>query len=67
MDAGVCSYRGAVGYNVSRSYGQLIVYCGVGGYASTWYFVLTHVLGFDNVVMYDGSAQEWSQYYDMEL
>ncbi|KAK1756666.1 Rhodanese-like domain-containing protein [Echria macrotheca] len=59
--------RGGVGYGVSRSYGQIIVYCGVGGYASTWYFVLTRILGFENVVMYDGSAQEWSQYYDMEL
>jgi len=59
--------RGAVGYGVSRSYGKIIVYCGVGGYASSWYFVLTRILGFENVVMYDGSAQEWSQYYDMEL
>ncbi|KAK5651676.1 hypothetical protein OQA88_11742 [Cercophora sp. LCS_1] len=59
--------RGAVGYGVSRSYGKIIVYCGVGGYASTWYFVLTRILGFENVVMYDGSAQEWSRYYDMEL
>jgi thiosulfate/3-mercaptopyruvate sulfurtransferase len=59
--------RGAVGYGVSRSYGKIIVYCGVGGYASSWYFVLTRVLGFDNVVMYDGSAQEWSQHYEMEL
>ncbi|KAL2257017.1 hypothetical protein VTK26DRAFT_774 [Humicola hyalothermophila] len=59
--------RGAVGDGVSRSDGQIIVYCGVGGYASSWYFVLTRILGFDNVVMYDGSAQEWSQYYDMEL
>lgn len=59
--------RGAVGYGVSRSYGKIIVYCGVGGYASSWYFVLTRILGFDNVVMYDGSAQEWSKYYDMEL
>ncbi|KAK3324940.1 Rhodanese-like domain-containing protein [Apodospora peruviana] len=59
--------RGAVGYNVGRTYGKIIVYCGVGGYASTWYFTLTRILGFENVVMYDGSAQEWSQYYDMEL
>ncbi|EGS17845.1 uncharacterized protein CTHT_0072010 [Thermochaetoides thermophila DSM 1495] len=59
--------RSKVGYGVSRSYGEIIVYCGVGGYASTWYFVLTRILGFDNVKMYDGSAQEWSKYYDMEL
>ncbi|KAK0653169.1 Rhodanese-like domain-containing protein [Cercophora newfieldiana] len=59
--------RGAVGYGVSRSYGEIVVYCGVGGYASSWYFVLTRILGFENVKMYDGSAQEWSLYYDMEL
>ncbi|KAK4039653.1 putative thiosulfate sulfurtransferase [Parachaetomium inaequale] len=57
----------AVGYGASCSSGRLIVCCGVGGYASSWYFVLTRILGFDNVVMYDGSAQEWSQYCDMEL
>lgn len=57
----------AVGEDLSRTEGQVIVYCGVGGYASTWYFILTRILGFENVVMYDGSAQEWSQYYDMEL
>jgi thiosulfate/3-mercaptopyruvate sulfurtransferase len=59
--------RGAVGFGAGRSYGQIIVSCGVGGYAATWYWVLMQVLGFDNVVMYDGSAQEWSKYYDMEL
>ncbi|KAM7214889.1 Rhodanese-like domain containing protein [Rhypophila decipiens] len=59
--------RSVVGYSVGRTYGQIIVYCGVGGYASTLYFTLTRILGFDNVVMYDGSAQEWSKYYDMEL
>ena len=59
--------RSVVGYSVGRSYGQFIVYCGVGGYASTLYFTLTRILGFENVVMYDGSAQEWSRFYDMEL
>ena len=38
----------------------IIVYCGVGGYASTAYFVLSEVLGYNNVRMYDGSAQEWT-------
>jgi len=37
----------------------VIVYCGVGGYASSWWFVLTQVLGYPNVKLYDGSAQEW--------
>lgn len=38
---------------------EIIVYCGVGGYASTTYFVLSEVLGYRNVRIYDGSAQEW--------
>jgi thiosulfate/3-mercaptopyruvate sulfurtransferase len=39
---------------------EIIVYCGVGGYASTAYFVLSQVLGYKNVKIYDGSAQEWT-------
>jgi thiosulfate/3-mercaptopyruvate sulfurtransferase len=39
---------------------EIIVYCGVGGYASTAYFVLSEVLGYKNVKIYDGSAQEWT-------
>jgi thiosulfate/3-mercaptopyruvate sulfurtransferase len=38
---------------------EIIVYCGVGGYASSWWFVLTQVLGYQNVKFYDGAAQEW--------
>jgi thiosulfate/3-mercaptopyruvate sulfurtransferase len=50
---------GVVGqYFVPR---QIIVYCGVGGYASTDWFVLSQVLGYRNVKVYDGSYQEWSQ------
>lgn len=40
---------------------EVIVYCGVGGYASAWWFVLTQVLGYENVKFYDGSAQEWGK------
>lgn len=43
----------------------IIVYCGVGGYASSWWFVLTQVLGYQNVKLYDGAAQEWAKYDDM--
>ena len=39
---------------------EIIVYCGVGGYASTAYFVLSEVLRYNNVRLYDGSAQEWT-------
>ncbi len=38
---------------------EIIVYCGVGGYASSWWFVLTRVLGYENARFFDGSAQEW--------
>jgi len=44
---------------------EVIVYCGVGGYASSWWFVLTQVLGYENVKIYDGAAQEWALHYDM--
>jgi thiosulfate/3-mercaptopyruvate sulfurtransferase len=44
---------------------EIIVYCGVGGYASSWWFVLTQVLGYRNVKFYDGSAQEWVKTEDM--
>jgi len=44
---------------------EIVVYCGVGGYASSWWFVLTQVLGYENVKIFDGSAQEWVMYYDM--
>lgn len=46
---------------------EIIVYCGVGGYASAWTWVLSTVLGYRNIKMYDGSAQEWVRYYDMEI
>lgn len=38
---------------------QIIVYCGVGGYASGDWYVLSEILGYHNVKLYDGSAQEW--------
>ena len=45
---------------------EIIVYCGVGGYASSWWFMLTQVLGYKNVKIFDGSAQEWvMKKYDM--
>jgi thiosulfate/3-mercaptopyruvate sulfurtransferase len=55
---------GVVGRQVCGWWGyfprEIIVYCGVGGYASTNYFVLSEVLGYENVKIYDGSAQEWT-------
>ncbi|KAF2476834.1 Rhodanese-like protein [Lindgomyces ingoldianus] len=46
---------------------EIIVYCGVGGYAGAVYWVLNTVLGFCNVKFYDGSSQDWVKVYDMEL
>jgi len=59
MAAGVIGEPGTAG---SR---ETIVYCGVGGYASSWWFVLTQILGYQNVKLYDGSAQEWAKKHDM--
>lgn len=39
---------------------EVICYCGVGGYGSTWWFILTQMLGYTNVKLYDGAAQEWT-------
>jgi thiosulfate/3-mercaptopyruvate sulfurtransferase len=49
--------EGLVGTDSSR---EVIVYCGVGGYAATWWYLLTQVMGFNNVKLFDGSAQEWT-------
>ena len=49
---------GVVGKDASR---EIIIYCGVGGFSSTWWFVLSEVLGYTNVKIYDGSAQEWTR------
>jgi thiosulfate/3-mercaptopyruvate sulfurtransferase len=59
---GSCGYKG-------HGSQEIIVYCGVGGYASSWWFVLTQVLGYKNVKIYDGSAQEWAgnEFYDNEM
>ncbi len=40
---------------------EIIIYCGVGGYTSTWWFLLTQLLGYKNVKFYDGSAQDWAR------
>ena len=39
---------------------EIIAYCGVGGYASSLWFVLHEVLGYTDVKIYDGSMQEWT-------
>ncbi len=39
---------------------EIITYCDTGRLASGWWFVLSEVLGYQNVKMYDGSIQEWA-------
>jgi thiosulfate/3-mercaptopyruvate sulfurtransferase len=56
---------GVIGRHGRHGDQEIVVYCGVGGYASSWWFVLTQVLGYEDVKLYDGSAQEWVRYYDM--
>ena len=53
---------GVVGKDKSK---EIIVYCGRGNNGSVWWFVLTQVLGYNNVKFYDASSQEWVRYYDM--
>lgn len=42
---------------------EIIVHCGVGGYAGVIYWVLEKVLGYTNVKFYDGAAQDWVRHY----
>lgn len=46
---------------------EIILYCGVGGYAATWWFVLTQILGYKNVKIYDGSAEEWTHIPELPM
>jgi len=50
----------AAGVMGNDPYKEIIVYCGVGGYGAAAWFVLHEVLGYQNVKIYDGSAQEWT-------
>jgi thiosulfate/3-mercaptopyruvate sulfurtransferase len=49
---------GVLGANTSK---EVIVYCGVGGFASTWWYLLTQLFGYKNVKLYDGSFEEWAK------
>ncbi len=55
----------AIGEPADTAGQEIIVYCGVGGYASAWWFVFTQTLGYQNVKIYDGSAQAWVKKYAM--
>jgi thiosulfate/3-mercaptopyruvate sulfurtransferase len=47
---------GVIGTNKSKEY---IIYCGVGPYAMVWSYIMTEMLGYKDVKVYDGSMQEW--------
>jgi thiosulfate/3-mercaptopyruvate sulfurtransferase len=47
-----------VGTDRSR---EIITYCDAGRCCPTWAFILTQVLGYKNVKLYDGSFEEWSK------
>ncbi len=49
---------GVVGNDLTK---EIIVYCDSGRVASTWWFILSEVLGYKNVKNYDGSMEEWSK------
>ncbi|MCK9197246.1 MAG: sulfurtransferase [Syntrophales bacterium] len=48
----------AVGTDKSR---EIITYCDAGKCCPTWAFILTRVLGYKNVRLYDGSFEEWTK------
>lgn len=46
---------------------EIIVYCDSGRVASTWWYLLSQVLGYKNVRNYDGSIQEWASDPNMPM
>jgi thiosulfate/3-mercaptopyruvate sulfurtransferase len=48
----------AVGKDKTR---EIITYCDAGKCCPTWAFILTHVLSYKNVKLYDGSFEEWTK------
>jgi thiosulfate/3-mercaptopyruvate sulfurtransferase len=48
--------NGVIGGDKSK---EVIVYCGVGVYASVWSYILTELLEYKDVRIFDGSMQEW--------
>ncbi len=49
---------GVAGTDLSK---EIIIYCGVAGFSSAWFFLMKEVLGYKDVKIYHGSAQEWTR------
>lgn len=47
---------GVVGGDLDK---EIIVYCDTGKVASAWWFILSDVMGYKNVKIYDGSTEDW--------
>jgi thiosulfate/3-mercaptopyruvate sulfurtransferase len=47
-----------VGKDTTR---EIITYCDTGKASTAWAFLLTELLGYKNVKVYDGSAEEWTK------
>jgi thiosulfate/3-mercaptopyruvate sulfurtransferase len=53
--------HGVIEQSCHNSNKRIIIYCGVGGFASTLWFIMSEVLGYENASLYDGSIQEWTR------
>ncbi|CAI6342483.1 unnamed protein product [Periconia digitata] len=58
-------FKGVGDAPVGPDEGEIIVYCFIGLMATGWHFVLTNVLEFENVKLYDGSVQDWTKEYQL--
>ncbi|KAH6656170.1 Rhodanese-like domain-containing protein [Plectosphaerella plurivora] len=67
IDMDVLALRAKEALSIGAAPRTIIVYCHIGRQASTWVFLLNHVMGYDGVKLYDGSTQEWGRHYDLVL
>ena len=50
--------EGVAGNDKAR---EIIIYCGVGGFAAAEWYIMTEILGYRNVKVYDGAWEEWTR------
>ncbi len=55
---------GTVGEDKSE---EVIIYCGASPFATSWRYVLREMRGYENIKVYNGSAQEWTMDSDLPL